>query len=295
MLEISLQVEPEWADVLEAYFCEELQNHWLLFQSHKSKPTFLKGYFDSVETAQTELDQLQTHTSLPYLWDAFTQNTLQDEDWKLAYRNHLKPWNYGPLHWIPIWEKGDHVFSAEDRVVYLDSGMAFGTGSHETTRLCARALVNHWQEAGDLNQNVIDAGCGSGVLGMSASVLGYSNIYAFDRDPEAVKVTQENIRDNDLPSTIEVAHAGLEDGLKDRKAGIILANIQADVLAIYAENLVGAWEPKGGKLILSGILNGEEAMIIDQFKKQLDTFYPNQQFGFQVNPDGEWVAVIVVK
>jgi ribosomal protein L11 methyltransferase len=109
---------------------------------------------------------------------------------------------------------------------------------------------------------VTDAGCGSGILALSAARLGCREVAAFDRDPEAVRVTEENRADNGLPpGSVRVAHMGLEEGLPwAGPADVVLANIISDVLVIYADNLLAAVRP-GGVLALSGILAKEQDAV----------------------------------
>jgi len=104
---------------------------------------------------------------------------------------------------------------------------------------------------------VTDAGCGSGILALSAALLGCRHVFAFDRDPEAVRVSRENLAANGLaPDAVTFVHAGLEEALRGRTADLLLANIQADVLAIHADDLAATVAP-GGVLALSGILAAE--------------------------------------
>ena len=96
------------------------------------------------------------------------------------------------LHWVPLWERDAHQIPEQSAVVYLDAGMAFGTGAHETTRLCARRLLDFIDANPDSLADVrlIDAGCSSGVSLPSCIGLGFEQNYAFDFDPEAIRVCQ---------------------------------------------------------------------------------------------------------
>jgi ribosomal protein L11 methyltransferase len=177
---------------------------------------------------------------------------LADRDWRDSYKAHFKPWQFGRLHWVPVWERETFRAPTGDEVLWLDPGLAFGTGNHETTRLCVERLVR-LSEGESRNRAVIDAGCGSGILALSAALLGFSDIVAFDNDAEAVRVSQENAALNNLGDRVRFFSADLSAGLAGRTAGILLANIQADVLVRFAAELVAAVAP-GGTLVLSGIL-----------------------------------------
>ena len=292
MLEISVVIDEVLMDELESLFCEEIQESWLLFQKNSKTEPLLKGYFDA-EVAFLEAYATLTERIPALAGRDYHIDTLEDQDWKLAYRHHLKPWKYGHLNWIPEWERETYPVSEGDVYLYLDSGMAFGTGSHETTRLCMEAIYDFWKDHRELtgNQALIDAGCGSGILAMSAALLGYKEVYAFDRDPEAAKVTLENCVKNDMGELIEVKEAGLEQGLKGRAAEVFVANIQADVLMIYADNIVKAWKPEG-ILILSGILAHEREKVEEKFLDELKATYPELAFATSWDQKGDWVSVI---
>ena len=145
--------------------------------------------------------------------------------------------------------------------IWLDPGLAFGTGNHETTRLCCERL-SAIAERGTRNAelNVIDAGCGSGILALSAVRLGFGRVAAFDNDPEAVRVSVENGELNGLANRVEFFVGDLITGLAGRSADVVLANIQAEVLMRFARELLAAVVP-GGWLVLSGILAREQELV----------------------------------
>ncbi|MGF1451342.1 MAG: 50S ribosomal protein L11 methyltransferase, partial [Opitutales bacterium] len=143
--------------------------------------------------------------------------------------------------------------------------------------------------------SVIDAGCGSGILAVSAAKLGFRGIYAFDQDPEAATVTRENTERNNLePTALEVRQAGLEDGLAGRRADLILANIISDVLVIYREPLVAATAP-GGWLALSGILAPEADEVRERFVEAATAAWGSAPACLDQRVDGEWADVLLVR
>jgi ribosomal protein L11 methyltransferase len=135
--------------------------------------------------------------------------------------------------------------------------MAFGTGAHETTKLCLARVV----EYRNLFKNtlflkrVIDVGCGSGILSLAAAKLGFGHVYGFDSDPEAVRISRKNAQQNGEPA-IEFCAADISAGILGRQADLILANILAPVLIAHASLLVNTIKPYG-ILSLGGVLNGE--------------------------------------
>jgi ribosomal protein L11 methyltransferase len=203
-----------------------------------------------------------------------------DEDWRNAYKAHFKAWRSGRLHWVPEWERATYPLSSDDVVIWLDPGMAFGTGNHETTRLCCERLVA-WAEAAPRPARVIDAGCGSGILALSAVKLGFGTVYGFDNDAEAVRISAENAALNGAGEAVEWATADLVTGLAGRDAELVLANIQADVLMRFAGELLGAVVPGGG-LVLSGILAHEQARVREVFAAAAP------DWGIEGRVMGEW-------
>jgi ribosomal protein L11 methyltransferase len=176
---------------------------------------------------------------------------LPEADWRDSYRAHFHAWTFGRLHWVPEWERATFRLPPGHAVLWLDPGLAFGTGNHETTRLCIERLV-----AREGPGRVIDAGCGSGILALSACLLGFAPVAAFDCDPEAIRVSRQNAALNGLAGRVEFFTADLTAGLADRRADVVLANIQADILRQNARALLAAVAP-AGTLVLSGILATE--------------------------------------
>jgi ribosomal protein L11 methyltransferase len=164
---------------------------------------------------------------------------------------------------VPEWERATFQLPEGHAVLWLDPGLAFGTGNHETTRLCVERLVQLAEERGTSGQ-VMDAGCGSGILALSAAKLGYRDVVGFDNDPEAVRVSEENAALNGLDASVRFFRGDLLSGLAGVQAQVLLANILADVLMRFANQLVRAVAP-GGVLVLSGILATEGETVRKAF------------------------------
>lgn len=210
---------------------------------------------------------------------------LADADWRDSYKAHFHAWHFGRLHWAPAWERDTFRPPSGDAVLWLDPGLAFGTGNHETTRLCVERLVALTEEHGPKGR-VIDAGCGSGILALSAALLGFEDVVAFDNDPEAIRVSEENAALNSLAGRVTFFVGDLVSGLANREADIVLANIQADVLMHYAEQLTRAVAP-GGTLVLSGILAGENSEVRAAF----EAVTPKWTINARVM--GEWSDIVL--
>ncbi len=269
MIETRCEIDGALAQPLEDFFCELVRSPWLIFHEKAAQPPVLMGYFDSEsEALDAWADLRKAFKMLP---ERPSVGTLEDRDWKEAYKANLHPWSYGRLHWVPDWRRAEYDVPAGAAVVYFDAGLAFGTGDHPTTRLCGQRLADFLAARPDSESvagtSVIDAGCGSGILAISAAQLGCKRVYGFDRDPEAVEVSIENRRKNNLPEgAVTFTHDGIETGLEKAGASdVVLANIISDVLCIYADNLLAAVK-KGGMLALSGILASEQSTVMRVFE-----------------------------
>lgn len=254
LCEIKIEIPPARVEEADNLLLELGIEGWSLLEDVVAKRAWIVGIFANeaeVEARWTELSGF-----LPGIAAGEpTRRLLRDGDWRDSYKAHFKAWRFGRLHWVPVWERETFSLPAGDEVLWLDPGMAFGTGNHETTRLCVERLV-----ALPAKGRVIDAGCGSGILALSAAKLGFPVVAGFDNDPEAVKVSEDNARLNGLAGKVDFYVGDLVTGLAGRQADVVLANILADVLMKYAKELVASVAP-GGTLILSGILAVESGQV----------------------------------
>jgi ribosomal protein L11 methyltransferase len=192
---------------------------------------------------------------------------------------------------VPVWERSSFQPAAGEVVIWLDPGLAFGTGNHETTRLCCERLVVLAEQAGGRvgELSVIDAGCGSGILALSAAKLGFGRILGFDNDAEAVRVSEENAAMNELAGAVDFFTGDLISGLSGgRQAEVVLANIQADVLMRFVNELIGAVAP-GGTLVLSGIL----AIELNKVRAVFEQAVPTWKIASRVM--GEWSDIALAR
>ncbi len=258
MIELRTAVTAPMIDQLEEWLNELSRCPWGLTTDPTGTACELFGYFEDAEAARVAWENLRA--AFPALPDQPKKATLDDRDWKEAYKAHLRPWSHGDLHWVPVWMRDEYPLPPGHTRLLFDAGLAFGTGDHPTTRLMAQRLLEFRDTRGRKkisDARIIDAGCGSGILALSAALLGGRNVFGFDRDPEAITVSRENLSANGLaPTAVELVHAGIEAALQGRRADLLLANIQADVLALHADDLATAILP-GGTLAMSGILAAE--------------------------------------
>ncbi|MFP4165638.1 MAG: 50S ribosomal protein L11 methyltransferase [Opitutales bacterium] len=291
-IELLAPVSDQLAERLETSFFEAGLVPWGIMRRAPDTPCELFGYFDDEKTAQRALADLRT--MFPDLPENFQKTTLKDSDWQNAYKHFVQPWHDRVLHWIPRWEKDAYSLPDGAVPVYLDAGMAFGTGSHETTRLCARRLLDYREAHCDHFEHleIIDAGCGSGVLALSAAALGFRKIHAFDFDPDAIPVCRDNAEANPHIPAVEWLVADLENGLAGKRADLLLANIQTDVLMPHADPLVDAIKP-GGCLALSGILARELDQVRAHYEERFATRRGKVPLTSDSRTDGEWADLLI--
>jgi ribosomal protein L11 methyltransferase len=242
---------------VEAVLAERELENWSVYQDVLANQAWLIGLFADEAEARRGWSELRP--GLPRRGvGSPTLREIADADWRDSYKAHFHAWRCGSLHWIPEWERTTRRIPRGHHAVYLDPGLAFGTGNHETTRLCCRRLVDFARELTPRARRtwrVIDAGCGSGILAISAAKLGCGRVIAFDNDLQAVAVARKNVRHNGVARDVRVFPAGLDE-LARLEAELVLANIQADVLIAHAPLLLDA-VASDGVLVLSGILSHE--------------------------------------
>ncbi|MFT6029778.1 MAG: ribosomal protein L11 methyltransferase [Oleiphilaceae bacterium] len=177
---------------------------------------------------------------------------LENQDWTRTWMEHFKPMQFGSRLWIcPSWQEAPDKNAVN---LLLDPGLAFGTGTHPTTALCLKWLDG---QGGFLtNKSVIDYGCGSGILGIAAILLGASSVVGVDNDPQALVASNDNLLRNKLESSKLATY--LPNDLPIIQADILLANILAQPLYELRDRLSHLTKA-GGQIVLSGILEGQAA------------------------------------
>ncbi len=258
--EIKVPLAVEQVDATDDVLLEWGDEHWSVMHDVLIPSAAIVGVFESREEAEASwaaLAPMLTGAGEPVFQE------LPDEAWRDAYKLHFKPWQCGRLHWVPVWERETYALPDGDVAIWLDPGMAFGTGNHETTRLCCERLVE-WAKTAKPDAKVIDAGCGSGILAISAARLGWREVRAFDNDPEVLSVCEENAELNGLGDAITFYEGDLVTGWTGGPGDLVMANILGHVLMQFVPELTGAVAP-GGLLVLSGILAQEVELVRDAF------------------------------
>jgi ribosomal protein L11 methyltransferase len=198
-----------------------------------------------------------------------------DREWTRAWMDHFRPMRFGERLWIcPT----DHPAPETDGlIIRLDPGLAFGSGTHPTTRLCLE-----WLDANPpTHQRVIDYGCGSGILAVAAALLGARSVLGVDHDNQAIQATRANAELNGVGSAIDACR-NEDEG--DPHGTCVLANILAGPLRELAPHLAGMVEP-GGRIALSGILEEQAADVAESYAPWFDLNPPTVLDGW-VRLDG---------
>jgi len=188
---------------------------------------------------------------------------LRREEWEDLWKQYFPVLNLSPRLVIkPAWR--DYQAKPEEKVIEIDPGMSFGTGQHATTAFCL-AMIDRWADQPEIN-SLLDAGCGSGILAIAAVLLGYSHVEAFDYDPEAVRMANENIAMNHIAPdvlTAVTADAALFQG-RPEGYDLVAANILAPVLKLCRDN-IASWVRPGGLLALAGMLTEQYEATVSAF------------------------------
>lgn len=202
-----------------------------------------------------------------------------DSEWKDNWKEYFKPFNITPSVVIkPSWEKYEP--RQGETVIEIDPGMAFGTGTHETTRMCA-SLGEKYLRPGD---QVLDLGCGTAILAVMAAKMGAAGVLAVDIDEAAVKTARENVLKNYECERIRVMRGVLAD-VPEQPFDLIYMNIIADVI-ISLSGDVRRYVREGSRVILSGIIKSRRDEVVSRYA----------ECGFRLGEEtavGEWVAMLL--
>ena len=211
------------------------------------------------------------------------ETEIKDEDWETNWKQYFHPIRVGrKLVICPTWQ--EHASLRDDVIIFLDPGMAFGTGHHPTTRMCMELL----EDTIVGGEKIIDLGCGSGILSVTAVKLGALSSIGFEIESNASKVAKENCVLNGVDESVEVFNSTLPHyRYSEGDFDLALANISAKVIIELADHLTKGLR-SGGKLILSGVL--ENAL-----EDVRDVFEPLGVVFEKVMTDSDWTAVLATK
>lgn len=238
----------------------------------------VRAYLPLGDDTETVKQNLETALLIYELKPVYA--TVDEENWAEAWKAHYHPTRIG--HHIvvrPIWEETE--IGQDDIEIALDPGMAFGTGTHATTRLCLVALEDMMRPG----LNVLDLGCGSGILAIAAAKLGAAKVLALDIDPISVRATEFNAWQNNTAEKISAHQGSLDTVLHSaRRFDLLLANILAKTIIAMCDSGLGQVVRPGGKAIFSGV-------ILEQVEDVKAALMRTGLTPSLVRVEGDWVAI----
>ncbi|MGB9680069.1 MAG: 50S ribosomal protein L11 methyltransferase [Thermoanaerobacteraceae bacterium] len=247
-----------------------------------SKDVIISAYFpivsdilDKINIIKDRILELKNYNIDIGKFD-FKISEVDESDWENSWKQYYKPIKIGSKIIIkPSWEK--YVFTEGELVIELDPGMAFGTGTHETTKMSIEFLEMIIKQ----DYIVFDVGCGSGILSIVSAKLGAKEVFASDVDEVAIKVTKENIKLNNLKN-IQVFKSNLLDNFEG-KADVIVANIIADVI-IKMSSVIPDYLKENGYFIASGIIKDRKNEVLNVLNSNFNII--------DLKQDGEWISIL---
>ena len=255
---------------------------------------YLTFYLEEEEDAASilinirkELEEMRSYLEVGEC--TIEESQTEDVDWVNNWKQYFHQFYIDDILVIPSWEQVEEKDS-DKLVIHIDPGTAFGTGMHETTQLCIRQLKKYVKP----DTQILDVGCGSGILGMLALKFGAAHSVGTDLDPCAIDATHENMEVNGIGRDQYEVMIGniiddpaVQDAVGYEKYDIVAANILADVLVPLTPVIIGQLK-HGGIYITSGIIDDKEQTVVDAVKAAgLEVL--------EVNHQGEWVSVTARK
>ena len=261
--------EDDGCAYLTLYLDEEVDKHEMLLK------------------VRQELEEMRSYLNVGDC--TIEESQTEDVDWVNNWKQYFHQFYIDDILVIPSWENVE-AKDSDKMVIHIDPGTAFGTGMHETTQLCIRQLKKYVTE----DTEILDVGCGSGILGMLALKFGAKHSVGTDLDPCAIDATYENMDNNGISRDQYEVMIGniiddkeVQDKVGYEKYDIVAANILADVLVPLTPVIIHQLK-KGGIYITSGIIEDKEEVVVEAVKKAgLEVL--------EVNHQGEWVSVTARK
>ncbi len=207
---------------------------------------------------------------------------MKEEDWSESWKQYYKPIHLGRITVVPAWE--DYTAKDGEIIIRMDPGMAFGTGTHETTRLVMRVIQDEIKGG----ERVLDVGTGSGILSICASKLGARSCNAYDIDPVAVKVARENAKDDGCSNiTVGVSDLLRDVDLSGGAYDFCVANIVSDIIIRMMPD-IGKYLKEGAPLVLSGIIEPRAEEVRECVREHGFTIEREEK-------ENDWVAILCRK
>jgi len=282
-VEISLTVPFEIHDAVANYIIENFAGGGIVLDEDSNTPVKISFYI-----AEENVDSVRNKLA-GYINDIAPEEAVQPDnihtklilsrDWEEKYRQNITPVRIHNVVIRPPWHEID---ADNDIEIIIEPKLAFGTGHHETTRLCIKEIIKHFKPG----QTFFDLGCGSGILSILAAKMGAERVVGVDIEPEAVKNAIENIEINNVSNIARIRLGSIEKSLGE-EYDFLAANILKSTIVGLYRRILHAVRP-GGIVLLSGLQKND--------KQEIDVML--DRFGYlkySINSDDQWIAVTVVK
>ena len=253
-----------WQDAKDTPVLEPLPGEQPLWND-----LIITALFESDANLQALSEQLDHHQKDWSIYKYYIE-TVEDQDWERVWMKDYHPMQFGDHLWIypsnfDLPDLGDPEFDPDDVIIKLDPGLAFGTGTHPTTALCLEWLDQHPPDG----LNLVDYGCGSGILAVAAVKLGAKHVIATDIDPQGLIATKDNMQRNQIAQSAIDCY--LPDECPEQAVDLVLANILCGPL-IELFPVLSSLTRDGGTLVLSGILEAQKEQLIETYSKEFNNF-----------------------
>jgi len=258
--------EPVIEEILKAYFPQDIRS--------EKRIVAVQKYIDSLSEIFPGFEK-----------PTFTTEIICDPDWGEQWKKYFKPIRVSNNIIVkPTWER--YTPSSRDIVIEIDPGMAFGTGQHASTRMCIEAIEDVIMKDRSIKEwKVLDVGCGTGILGITAAKMGAQDVICVDIDKKAVEIAGENAAINNVKPSLRILNKNA--AAIDKPRNLIIANLTAKLLLTLCPHLIQLLLPEG-YMIISGIIEQDAKNIEDQFSADLLTIY-------KVITEKEWVCYVLRK
>ncbi len=258
--------EPVIEEILKAYFPQDIRS--------EKRIVALQKYIDSLYEIFPDFEK-----------PSFTTEVICDPNWGEQWKKYFKPIRVSNNIIVkPTWER--YTPSSRDIVIEIDPGMAFGTGQHASTRMCIEAIEDVMMKDRSIKEwKVLDVGCGTGILGITAAKIGAQDVICVDIDRKAVEIAGENAAINNVESSLRISNKNVATINEPRN--LIIANLTAKLLLNLRPHLIQLLLPEG-YMIISGIIELDAKNIEEHFSIDSLTIY-------KVVTEKEWVCYVLRK
>lgn len=277
---VDVTCEPSATEAIEFAFNElgALGTEIDSLRKAAGQPLLVSGYFgslpDAVDRDASIAEAIRIYGLSPDKIKTVATRAVEQADWLAEWKKHWKPTEIGKFIVTPPWET---VENSDKITISIEPNMAFGTGTHETTQLCLKAIGDIYRP----ERSFLDVGTGTGILAIAAAKLNGRNILACDTDVDSVKIARENAVLNGVGERIDFFEGSIDE--QTPSFDLVCANLTADVILPLLDLLI---EKTRVVLLLSGILATQESMVVASLKER-------KVGNYEIARAGEWISILV--